>query len=297
MDFRTLDVRTADGHALKLGACTGDCSGPSVLILPGLYSHMGWYRPLAEALAARGAAAFLLDRRGTGISEGLPGHMDSWRHVVDDILRVVARIKDLHPGAAVCALGVSLGAAMTLATSLVQRGSFQRHAALSPGLAPGLRLPLMRRLGIAYSGLARPRILYELPFTVEQLSDHEELRQALWSDPLRTRAVTSRFLLEVFLMQRFVRRNVIHLQAPLLALIAGEDRMVDNQAVLAILKRVERNPVRAVIFEGAHHVLPASVPLEVLAERIWHWFTAPSGALESRVVVERVPAAAEEVLR
>jgi len=293
MDFRTLEVRTADGHALKLGACAGDGTGPSVLILPGLYSHMGWYRPLAEALAARGAAAFLLDRRGTGISEGLPGHMDSWRHVVDDILRVVARIKELHPAAAVCALGVSLGAAMTLAASLVQPGSFQRQATLSPGLAPGLRLPLRRRLGLAYSGLARPRVMYELPFTMDQLSDHEELRQALWSDPLRTRAVTSRFLLEVFLMQRFVRRNIVRLQTPLLALLAAEDRMVDNQAVLGILKRVERNPVRVVIFEGAHHVLPASVPLEVLAERIWHWFTTPAGALEARVALERVPAAEE----
>jgi alpha-beta hydrolase superfamily lysophospholipase len=293
MDFRTLEVRTADGHALKLGACAGDCTGPSVLILPGLYSHMGWYRPLAEALAARGAAAFLLDRRGTGISEGLPGHMDSWRHVVDDLLRVVAKIKELHPAASVCALGVSLGAAMTLAASLVQPSAFERQAALSPGLAPGLRLPLMRRLGLAYSGLARPRVLYELPFTMEQLSDHEELRQALWSDPLRTRAVTSRFLLEVFLMQRFVRRGIVRLRAPLLALLADEDRMVDNRAVLEILKRVERDPVRVVIFEGAHHVLPASVPLETLAERLWHWFATPAGTLEARVVLERVPAAPE----
>lgn len=296
MDFRTLEVRTADGHALKLGACAGDCSGPSVLILPGLYSHMGWYRPLGEALAARGAAAFLLDRRGTGISEGLPGHMDSWRHVVDDILRVVAKIKELHPAASVCALGISLGAAMTLAASLVQRTCFERQAALSPGLAPGLRLPLRRRIGLAYSGFARPRVLYELPFTVDQLSDREELREALWSDPLRTRAVTSRFLLEVFLMQRFVRRNIAHLPAPLLALVAGEDRMVDNQAALGILKRVQRTPVRVVIFDGAHHVLPASVPLDVLVDRIWHWFTAPAGTLEARVMMEHAPASSEAVL-
>ena len=98
---------------------------------------------------------------------------------------------------------------MTLATSLVHAGCFQRQAALSPGLAPGLQLPLRRRLGMLYSGFARPRVLYELPYTMEQLSDREELRQALWSDPLRTRAFTSRFLLEVFRMQRFVRRNIV----------------------------------------------------------------------------------------
>jgi len=290
MEHETLDVRTADGHTLKVGVCANDCTGPSVLIVPGLYSHMGWYRPLGDALAARGSTTFLLDRRGSGTSGGLAGHMDSWRHVADDILRVVARIKELKPSSGVCALGISLGAAWTLATGLLGHGCFERHAALSPGLAPGLQLPLARRIGLAYSGFARPRVLYELPFTVDQLSDQVELREALWSDPLRTRAVTSRFLLEVFRMQRFVRRNITRLDTPLLALVADEDALVDNDAVLAILSRPERMPVRIEIFEGAHHVLPASVPLEDLVERIRHWFTAPESSLERRVVIERIPA-------
>src|SRR5262249_6799588 len=160
-----------------------------------------------EALAKRGATAFLMDRRGAGISGGVQGHMDSWRHVVDDIRRVVVRIKDRRPAASVCALGVSLGASMTLATSLVHPECFQRQAVLSPGLAPALQLPLLRRMGLAYRGHASPRFLYELPYTMEQLSDQEEVRQALWNDPLRTRAFTSRFLFEVFRMQRYVRRN------------------------------------------------------------------------------------------
>lgn len=294
MELCTLDVRTADRHTLKVGVCASAGSGPSVLVLPGLYSHMGWYRPIGEALAARGFTSFLLDRRGAGLSEGLPGHMQSWRHVVDDILRVVAKIKELHPASAVCALGVSLGAAMTLATSLVERSAFQRQAALSPGLAPGLQVPLMRRISLAYSGFARPRVLHELPFTVDQLSDKEELRRALWDDPLRTRAVTSRFLIEVFRLQRYVRRKVLRLRVPLLALVAEKDSMVDNQAVLATLGRIEHTPVRIEVFEGAYHVLPASVPLDDLVGRIDHWFTAPDSALEPRTVVQRIPRAAAE---
>ena len=295
MDLQTLDVHTADGHTLKVGVCANGCTGPSVLILPGLFSHMGWYRPLGEALAKRGATAFLVDRRGAGISGGVPGHMDSWRHIVDDIHRVVARIKERQASASVCALGVSLGAAMTLATSLVHPDCFQRQAALSPGLAPGLQLPLLRRVGLAFRGFARPRFLQELPYTMDQLSDQEELRQELWNDPLRTRAFTSRFLLEVFRMQRFVRRNVDRLRVPILALVAEKDAMVDNEVLLETLNRVERTPVRVEIFAGAHHVLPASVPIEDLVGRIVHWFTAPDSALDPRVVIQRVeqPVAAE----
>ncbi len=291
MEFTTLDVRTADGHVLKVGCYPGDGCGPAVLILHGLYSHMGWYQLMGEALAARGASVFLLDRRGAGISGGVAGHMDSWRHVVDDLLRVVSRIDSLVPGSSVCALGVSLGAAMTLATSLVERDAFARHAALSPGLVPGIRVPLKRRIGVAYSALARPRVLYDLPFTVDQLSDCVETRGQLWNDPLRTRAVTSRFLIEVFRMQRFVRKEIVHLSAPLLALVAEKDALVDNEAVLRILNRVDRTAVRVEVFEGAHHVLPASVPLEDLVGRIWHWFTAPEESLAKRVEIHRVPRA------
>ncbi len=289
MELRTLDVRTAEGHTLKVGVCENGCTGPSILVVPGLYSHMGWYRALGDALAARGASVFLLDRRGAGISEGVPGHMDSWRHVVDDVVRVVARMKELHPSADVCALGISLGAAMALATALVHPDCFRRQAALSPGLAPGQQVPFLRRLDLAYKGFARPRDLYELPYTIDQLGDREGLCKELWDDPLRTRAFTSRFLLEVFRMQRFVRHNIVRLRTPMLALLAEMDTLVDNQVLVETLNRIEGTPVRVEIFEGAKHVLPASVPLEDLVGRIDHWFTAPEGTLDRRVVIARVP--------
>ena len=288
MDFTTLDVQTADGQVLKLGAYPGSGAQLAVLVLHGLYSHMGWYRPLAEALVERGAAVYLLDRRGAGLSGGLAGHIDSWRQVVDDLQRVVARIRAQHPGVPVCALGISLGAAMTVATSLVHEDAFHRHALMSPGLAPSTQLPFLRRIGVVYSALARPHVLYELPFTVEQLCEVGELRDALWNDPLRTRAVTSRFLLEIFRLQRYVRQHIDRLRAPLLALIAGADAMIDNEAVLAVLNRARRVPVRVEIFPQAQHVLTASVPLPDLVGRIWHWFTAAEESLERRVVIQTV---------
>ena len=106
-------------------------------------------------------------------------------------------------------------------TSLVHADAFHRHALLSPGLASAVQLPLLRRIGVLCSAMARPYVLYDLPFTAEQLCEAGELREALWNDPLRTRAITSRFLLEIFRMQRFIRQNIGRLRTPLLALIAG----------------------------------------------------------------------------
>ena len=58
MEFQTLDVRTADGHTLKVGVCANGCTGPSVLILPiklsafwfGMQPPLTQTRPLAHAL-------------------------------------------------------------------------------------------------------------------------------------------------------------------------------------------------------------------------------------------------------
>ena len=36
MEMQTLDVRTAEGHTLKVGVCAAECTGPSILVVPGL---------------------------------------------------------------------------------------------------------------------------------------------------------------------------------------------------------------------------------------------------------------------
>jgi esterase/lipase len=87
-----------------------------------------------------------------------------------------------------------------------------------------------------------------------------------------------------------VRQNLVQLPTPLLALLAGRDTLVDNQATLEILKRVQRVPIHVDEFQGANHVLPASVPLAELVGRIWHWFSAPESGLDPRLVIQQVPA-------
>ena len=287
MEFTTLDVPTADGHTLKLGAYRGNAD-ISILILHGLFSHMGWYRPMAEALAAHDASVFLLDRRGSGTSEGLPGHVESWLHLVDDLRRAVTLIEELDPAARVCVVGVSLGAAIAIAAALLDTECCERIAVLSPGLAPGNKVRMSRRLNVLYNAYARPRRLWELPFTADQLSNQEELCKSLWEDPLRTRRVTSRFLFEVFRLQRFVRRNITRLRPPLLGLVAGKDALVDNRTTLEVLRRVEGTPVRIESYPEAHHVLTGSLPLEEVVGRIWHWFTTPETSLDRTVVIEEV---------
>src|SRR5687767_480858 len=115
MTFARISVRADDGTLLTVGAqpCGGE--GPVLLILHGLFSHMGWYRTLAEELANAGAAVYLLDRRGAGLSQGTRGHMRSWHAVIRDIAVVAHDIHSRHAGRPLHVMGISLGGTFSLA--------------------------------------------------------------------------------------------------------------------------------------------------------------------------------------
>lgn len=289
MAFATLSVRARDGTQLAVGAepCGGE--GPVVLILHGLFSHMGWYRGLAEEMAQGGAAVYLLDRRGAGLSAGLRGHTPSWLSWIHDIGDVAREVRSLHPGRPVHVMGISLGGTIALAASILHPELFASQILLSPGLAPGFAVPLRDRLRLLQSSVVSPRKLFDLPFSPEALTDHPRWRAALAADPLRTSRVTARFLTETFRMQRYVRARMEHLKVPLLVLMAEKDRLVDNAVALAALRRARSHRVRVEIFANATHILPASVPSIELLGRFTRWLGQPGPAAREEVSIVSVP--------
>jgi len=289
MEFTEISVRAFDGTVLAVGAqpCSGE--GPVVLILHGLFSHMGWYRTLAAELASTGASVYLLDRRGAGRSQGQRGHMPSWTALVRDVARVVHEIHALHPGRPVHALGISLGGTVSLAASILHQDLFASQILLSPGLAAGFRFPFRRRLQLLQTFLLRPTTLLELPFSVDALTDHPAWQKALLADPLRTRQVTARFLVETLRMQQFVRTRMDRVSVPLLVLLAEKDQLVDNAVALAALRRAHAHRVRIEVFVGATHILPASVPSSEMLGRFTSWLHQPAPAGREELMVVSVP--------
>ncbi len=295
MSVEILSVRARDGTSLAVGAHVAPASGPVVLALHGIASHMGWYHGLAAALATRGLSVYLQDRRGCGLSGGVRGHMRSWGAVVDDVGAVADALMARHPGQPLHVLGVSLGAAFSLAASIRRPGLFRSQVLLSPGLASSIRIPWHRRIQVVSSSSALPRTRFDIPFTLGQFTDRPEWQRVLEHDPLRTRRVTARFLAQTFLLQRFVRMRAAGLDVPILALLAGRDALIDNEMVIAALSRAASRVVRIEVHEEASHILAASLPRNVLPDRLSAWFAGeqrPWGSVEAeRVTVERIPTA------
>jgi len=80
-----------------------------VVLVHGFNSHSGYYVRTGEALAAHGFAAYALDLRGRGRSDGDRFYIESMSEFVQDVATVVSLAKLRHPGLPTFLLGHSAG--------------------------------------------------------------------------------------------------------------------------------------------------------------------------------------------
>ncbi|MCK4869741.1 MAG: alpha/beta fold hydrolase [Gammaproteobacteria bacterium] len=75
----------------------------------GIQSHGGWLLELGEYLAKQSIAVFVLDRRGSGLSQGCRGDIVDINAVLRDYYAVIDSVKELYPGVPMAYFGQSLG--------------------------------------------------------------------------------------------------------------------------------------------------------------------------------------------
>jgi len=80
-----------------------------VVIVPGFNSHSGYYKWVGEQCAADGLAAYALDLRGRGKSDGERFYIDSFDDYVSDVANFVKLVKSRERGLPVFLLGHSAG--------------------------------------------------------------------------------------------------------------------------------------------------------------------------------------------
>src|SRR5262249_37925338 len=80
-----------------------------VVIVPGFNSHSGYYSWAGDQLASSGLAAFAVDLRGRGKSDGERFYVERFSDYAGDIAALVGLAKSRAPGLPVFLLGHSAG--------------------------------------------------------------------------------------------------------------------------------------------------------------------------------------------
>lgn len=242
-----------------------------VVFLHGITSHGGWYEQVARHLAAADFEVHFLDRRGSGLNAEQPGDVDGWLTWVEDVRAYLSTgltagtQRALHT--VLC--GISWGgklapvvarryAALVDAVALTCPGIYSpflpgpiKRAALTAPVPPRLE---QRRMRIP---LRRPELFTNAP----------RWREFIAMDPLALRNVTWRFAQEDRRLTLYARASAPFLHMPVLMMLAGQDRIVDNRRTRQFFGRLASRNKTLVEYSGAAHTLEFEAdPLSYFAD-------------------------------
>jgi alpha-beta hydrolase superfamily lysophospholipase len=225
----------------------------TVVVLHGVQSHAGWYHGLGRRLAASGFDAIFPDRRGSGANTRMRGHARSSRQLVADVAGLLAAV----PGPRVVA-GISWGGKLAVAAAARRPALVDGVALLCPGLTPRVGVTARERRGIALAKLTGRAATVRFPVPLADpalFTADADARRFIAGDPLSLREATAGLLATSFFLDRAVRRAARRIHQPILLMLAGRDRIVDNDRTRAYLDRVA-SPRKAVIeYPEAHHTM------------------------------------------
>lgn len=227
-----------------------------VVCLHGIQSHAGWYEHSCQRLALAGFDVFFLDRRGSGRNQPARGDAPSFRRLLDDVAEFLRSKRPLDAQAKLpYLLGISWGAKLAVGLQRRQPSLTAGLVLLCPGFCPQARTPLFRRLAIAASRLPAPRRPFPIPLNDPELfTATPRWLEFLRTDPLALHHATARFLIESLRLDLYVRWAASAVRVPTLLMLAGQDRIINNQRTRRLIGWFS-GPVEVIEYPEAHHTL------------------------------------------
>lgn len=222
------------GHgALRLywrGWVPEDDVRAAVIVAHGYGEHGGRYGNLVERIVPRGFAVYALDHRGHGRSEGPRGHADRFAEFVADLHALRVRVEEEHRGKPLFLIGHSMGGLIAARYLLAHVSGLAGVILSSPAFGLANEPPrLLRWLGRLLSWVA-PRTAFQSNVDPLLLSRDPAVGLAYASDPLVHRRATARFFTELKSAMHDTVERAVEIDAPILVLQAGDDRVVDVAA-------------------------------------------------------------------
>lgn len=249
----------SDGYksAYHLWTPSGSARG-LVVALHGIQSHAGWYGWSSAKLAEAGYAVAFLDRRGSGANAHARGDALHADRLINDVVQFVAHLERIGLGGLPRVLAaISWGGKLAAAVAIRRPDLFTGVALLTPGLCTRIRANPAQRLALrAADRLGAGRREVRIPLDNPALfTDVPSYREFIRNDRLTLRRVTVRFLTASLAIDRLVRSRASEIRCPVLLMLAGRDRIVDNAATRKLIGSFTSEEKTVIEYPQARHTL------------------------------------------
>jgi acylglycerol lipase len=231
--------------------CTTNSPAARVVFLHGITSHGGWYDQSAAHLAGAGFEVSFLDRRGSGLNGTHVADVPDWRVWVDDVAAFI------DPTIPTFLCGISWGGKLAAAVARTYPGLFAGAAFICPGLYSPFMPGIFKRLVLK---MRAPKRLQHrrMPIPLDRpdlFTNSLKWREFIATDPLALRAVTYRCAQQDSLLTKFARESASFLHMPTLVMLAGQDRIVDNDRTRNYFARLASTHKVLVEYQQSAHTL------------------------------------------
>jgi len=248
----------------------------AVVMCHGVNSHGGQYLWPGTQFAAAGLAAFALDLRGRGKSEGARYFVDDVADYVADVASVIALAKSRHPGLPVFLLGHSAGGVVSCSYAL-------DHQAEIAGLVCesfAFKVPAPDAALAVIKGLSRvfPR-LPVLKLKNEDFSRDPIAVRILNSDPLTLNEVQpAKTVAALVRANERLRREFPRITLPVLILHGTADRATMASGSQLFFDTAGSKDKTLKLYDGHYHDLLNDVGKETVLADIRAWIDRRIGA-------------------
>ena len=243
-----------------------------VVAIHGIQSHSGWYGGTCARLAAAGYDTAFLDRRGSGLNRAQRGDAPGRWTFAEDLGEFVDDARRRLPGKPVHLVAISWGAKLAVAACIRRPDLVDSLVLTGPGLVSKVDVPFGDKLRVSLALLTNPRRLFDVPLADARLfTDNPERVAFIERDPLALRRVTARFLYETRRLDRFVRRYAREMRTPVLMMLAGRDRIVDNDATRRLFNLFASTDKQVIVYETAAHTLEFEIDPEPMRRDLIRW--------------------------
>jgi acylglycerol lipase len=243
-----------------------------VVVCHGVNSHSGQYLWVGEQFAAAGYAAFALDLRGRGKSEGERFYVEDIADYVSDVANTIALAKSRNPGLPVFLLGHSAGGVTSASYVLDHQSELAGFICESFAFqvpAPGFALAAIK--GISHIA---PRLPI-LKLKNEDFSRDPKVVAALNSDPLIAGEIQPAITVAALVRaDERLREEFPTIAIPLLIMHGTDDKATVCHGSEFFYKTAGSKDKTLKLYESHYHDLLADLGKEQAMADVQAWINA-----------------------
>jgi len=221
-----------------------------VLLVHGLGEHLARYDYLGESLAEFGVRTLGVDLRGHGMSKGRRGHVRRWSDYICDLEATAAMMPDKF-----VLLAHSMGGLVALDYLRNHSDRVTRTVLSGPLVGEVVDNPAWKKSMVRFLSAVLPCIPIDngIPM-VDLCTDAEEVAR-FERDSMRVKTVTPRWYTEMLAATDRVWEAVPNFTTPLHLHVAGEEKIIDREALERLYQDWPAAKQRWVWEGGYHEIL------------------------------------------